>query len=463
MNLRLDEINNAVGGELRGSANTMATGYSIDSRTLQPGNLFFAIKGPRFDGHDFVPEVLAKGAAAVVVDRTYSQTLPGAMIKVDSTLSALQGLARAVRRRWGRPIIGVTGSAGKTTTKEMIAEVLSNQFSVLKSVGNLNNDYGLPLCLLRVEPTHTIGVLEMGMSAKGEIRNLASIGEPNEGVITNVNPVHLEFFDSVDAIAEAKFELLEGLVDPRTAYLNNDDPRVAAMARKFSGNVVTYGVRSDADFKAESARDLGLEGSGFTVRHARGAMEFVLPLLGRHNVTNALAAIAVAASHALPWQTIRDAVAGFKPEKMRGQVIRFAEGFVVIDDSYNSNPKALTEMIRFCGGLKGSARKIIVAGEMLELGPEGPGLHRECGKEAVEAGVALVVGVRGLAREILEGARQAGAADDQLRFAADAAEAGEILVRTVRKGDVVLIKGSRGVKLEQAVGALRAAFAAAEQ
>ena len=360
------------------------------------------------------------------------------------------------------PIIGVTGSAGKTTTKEMIAAVLGKKFTVLRSVGNLNNEFGLPLCLLRVERYQNMGVLEMGMSAKGEIRKLASIAEPNEGVVTNVNPVHLEFFKSVDEIAEAKAELVESLHDPKVAYLNNDDSRVRAMARKTDGKIVTYGVKSVASFKVQQVQDLGLDGTAFTVHHGRRDMNFVLPLLGQHNVANALAAVAVGATHEVPLDQIREALSEMKPEKMRGQVIKFREGFGLIDDTYNSNPKALSEMIRFVGRLQGWQRKIVVAGEMLELGPEGAELHRACGREAAKAGLEMLIGVQGQAKEILEGALAAGMDRSRLKFVADAVQAGEQLARTVRKGDIVLLKGSRGVKLEQAINTLRAQFGSME-
>jgi UDP-N-acetylmuramoyl-tripeptide--D-alanyl-D-alanine ligase len=463
MNLQLDEIAKAVGGTLEGPGNLKVRGYSIDTRTLNPGELFFAVKGPRFDGHAFIQQALEKKAAGVVVETgDVESSAAFGVVRVGSTVEALQNLARAVRRRWGQPIVGVTGSAGKTTTKELIAAVLGKKFTVLRSIGNLNNEFGLPLCLLRVERYQTMGVLEMGMSAKGEIRKLASIAEPNEGVITNVNPVHLEFFDSIEGIAEAKAELLEGLVEPSVAYLNNDDSRVRAMARKFSGKIVTYGIKSVAAFKVQQVQDLGLGGSAFTVHHGRRDVNFVLPLLGTHNVSNALAAVAVGASHDVPWEDIRTAIAEMKPEKMRGQVVKFREGFAVIDDSYNSNPKALTEMIRFVGRLQGYSRKIIVAGEMLELGPESAELHRACGKEAVKAGAALIVGVQGEARAMLEGAKEAGAEESQLQFVPDSVQAGELLARTIKSGDVVLIKGSRGVKLEQALNTLRAAFSSME-
>jgi len=471
MNLTLEEISAAVGGTLDGPGNVKVRGYSIDTRTLKPGELFFAIKGPRFDGHQFIQQALEKKAAAVVVEKSAVGALherpggprpPQQLIRVSSTVEALQNLARDVRRRWGMPIIGVTGSAGKTTTKEMVAAVLGKKFTVLRSVGNLNNEFGLPLCLLRVERYQNIGVLEMGMSAKGEIRKLASIAEPNEGVVTNVNPVHLEFFKSVDEIAEAKRELIQGLHDPKVAYLNNDDTRVRSMAHGFTGKTVTYGVKSAATFRIQQMRDLGLGGTSFTVRHGGKDTDFVLPLLGQHNVANALAAVAVGATHEVSWDDLREAIGEMKPEKMRGEVIKFREGFSVIDDSYNSNPRALSEMIRFVGRVQGFQRKILVAGEMLELGPEGAELHRECGREAARAGLALVVAVQGQAKEILEGARAAKMDLARLKFVRDAVQAGELLARTVKQGDVVLVKGSRGVRLEQAINTLRAAFSSME-
>ena len=466
MNLTLEEVTKAVAGKLEGAPSVKARGYSIDSRTINPGELFFAIKGPHFDGHSFVTQVLEKKAAGAVVEESWATPTPapGPLIRVRSTTEALQQLARDVRRRWGMPIIGVTGSAGKTTTKEMISAVLSKKYTVLRTVGNFNNEYGLPLCLLRVERYQTIGVLEMGMSAKGEIRKLASIAEPNQGVVTNVNPVHLEFFKSVDEIAQAKAELVEGLCapEPRIAYLNNDDQRVRAMGRAFTGTVVTYGVKSGAAFKVQQIQDLGLDGTAFTVHHGRRETNFVLPLLGQHNVVNALAAIAVGVTNEVTWDDAREAIAEMKPEKMRGVVVKFREGFAVIDDSYNSNPKALSEMLRFMARLQGFERKIIVVGEMLELGTEGAELHRACGREAAKTGAALIVGVQGLAKDFIDGARETGMDVTRLRFMRDALEVGAFLSRTVRKGDVVLLKGSRGVKLEQALNTLRAAFASLE-
>jgi UDP-N-acetylmuramoyl-tripeptide--D-alanyl-D-alanine ligase len=465
MNLPLDEITKAVDGTLQGQGSVVSRGYSIDTRTLNPGDLFFAIKGPNFDGHDFLQQAIEKKASGVVVDAAFDGSLESntaGVIKVCSPTAALQALGQYVRRRWARPIIGVTGSAGKTTTKAMIGTVLSRKFNVLRTIGSLNNDLGVPLTLLRLEPDHEIGVLEMGMSAKGEIRRLAEIAEPNEGLITNVNPVHLEFFKSVDEIAEAKAELIEGLSEPRTAFLNNDDSRVRAMARRLNGRIVTFGVETAADYKVQDIQDLGIDGSTFTVHHGRGDIRFALPMFGTHNISNALAAITVGASHEVPWNEIQAAIAELKPEKMRGQVTRFREGVSAIDDSYNSNPRALTEMIRFIGKLQGFSRKIIVAGEMLELGMESAELHQACGREAAVAGADIVIGVKGMASEILAGARAAGISEEKLKFIADASEAGEFLAQTARSGDVILIKGSRGVKLEKAMNALRARFTSLE-
>jgi UDP-N-acetylmuramoyl-tripeptide--D-alanyl-D-alanine ligase len=463
MNFRLEEIAEYVSGQLDRSGTTRVRGYSIDSRSIKQGELFLAVRGPNFDGHDFIAEASGRGASGAGVAREFSgegADLP--LIRVESTLDALQLLARAARRAWGGPIVAVTGSIGKTTTKEMVSAVLGERHTVLRSVGNMNNAYGLPLCLLRVEKYHDLAVLEMGMSAVGEIRNLASIAEPNEGVITNVNPVHLEFFKSISEIARAKAELLGGLTGERRAYLNNDDSRVRSMSRRFDGEIVTYGIRSVAAFRVTRIENLGLEGTGFTVRNGRRAVNFVLPMLGAHNVSNAVAAISVGVTRGIDWEDARLAVEKMAPEKMRCEVVRFREGFALIDDSYNSSPKALTEMTKLLGQFSGFRRKILVAGEMLELGETSRKLHAACGKEAVKAGIDLIVGVGGDARALLDGAVENGADPSRMRFVRDSVEAGDFLTETLRTGDLVLLKGSRGVHLEQALDTLRLSFSSLE-
>jgi len=460
MNLTLRRVAEYVGGRLDGAADdVLAVGYSIDSRTIEPGQLFFAIRGPRFDGHDFLGAAAAGGAAGAVVAADSGASEPGLpCIRVDSTTRALEALARAVRMKWGRGVIGVTGSVGKTTTKEMIAALLGLRYSVLRSRGNFNNELGLPLSLLGVGDRHDLAVLEMGMSAAGEIRKLAGIALPNEGVITNVNPVHLEFFSSIDGIAAAKAELLEGLAPDKRAYLNGDDPRVRAMADGFDGEVVTWGTRPDATFRLTRVEDRGLDGTAFTVRHQGRDMDFTSPLPGVHNVSNAAAAIGVAITHGVEWDLVCAGVGGFSAAGMRGVVRRYADGFVVVDDSYNSNPAALKEMMRFVGGLPGFRRRILVAGEMLELGAESPRLHAECGAAAHEAGFDLIFGIQGDARALIEGALRHGADPESLVFAGSAEEAGALLIGALQEGDVILIKGSRGVGLEKVADALNRSF-----
>lgn len=462
MNLTLEEIAAHTGGRFDGTGGGEVRGYSIDSRSIRPGEFFIAIKGPRFDGHRFLGEVARKGASGALVSEQVGGLNGFCTVRVGSTLEALHDLARSVRRKWAGPVIGVTGSVGKTTTREMVATVLGMRYSVLGSTGNLNNEYGLPLCLLRVEPHHDIAVMEMGMSAAGEIRKLAAIAEPNEGLITNVNPVHLEFFKSVDEIAAAKAELLDGLVGDSTAYLNNDDSRVRRMSRRFDGGIVTYGVRTAASFRATRIEALGVEGTAFTVHHGRRDVKFTMPLLGLHNVINAAAAISVGATHGVDWDQIVRAIEGMSPGGMRGAVVRFREGFSLIDDSYNSSPKALTAMIHLLASVPGFERRILVAGDMLELGPESAKLHAGCGRDAVKAGVDLIVGVGPHAEELIAGARDAGAAGSRLKQVCDAAEAGELLAGIARGGDLILIKGSRGMKLERAIDTLRLSFSSME-
>src|SRR5579872_4520989 len=271
-------------------------GYSIDSRTVAPGELFFAVKGERLDGHDYVNAALEKGAAAAVVQKAELHRYPDKtrLLAVDDTLVALQTLATAVRKLWGKALVGVTGSAGKTTTKESIAHVLGARFRVLKSEGNFNNHFGLPLMLLKLEPEHDVAVIEMGMSHAGEIRALAKIAQPEIGVVTNVAPVHLEFFDSLAGIARAKYELIESLPPTGTAVLNADDEYVSQFGRGFKGKVITYGTAATADVRAENVQSRGAEGSDFEVVTANGREHAHLPLVGEHNVLNALAAVSVA-------------------------------------------------------------------------------------------------------------------------------------------------------------------------
>ena len=304
--------------------------------------------------------------------------------------SALQDLARAVRRAWGRRIAAVTGSVGKTTTKEILAALLGAKFRVLKSEGNLNNEYGLPLALLRLEPEDEAAVVELGMSHRGELRRLAEIAEPEVGMVTRVAPVHLEFFASVDEIALAKRELIEGLAGPEpVAVLNADDPRVVRFRDVARGRVLTFGLGAEAQFRADEIEDRGAEGSTFDLESPVGSGRLALPLPGRHNVENALAALAAASVWGIGAAEAAEVFPRLAAGEMRGRLLRFAEGFAVINDSYNSNPVALRAMIELLARTPGYRRRILAAGEMLELGPESPRLHREAGRSGGDAGTRL--------------------------------------------------------------------------
>ena len=424
-----------------------ALGYSIDSRSIRPGELFFAVKGERLDGHDYVAAALERGAIAAVVARGHVSKFPDQrnLIVVDDTLEALQRLAAMVRCQWRHSVVGVTGSAGKTTTKECIAHVLAAKYRVLKSEGNLNNHFGMPLQLLKLEPEHEIAVIEMGMSHAGEIAALAKLAQPNTGVVTMVAPVHLEFFDSIAGIARAKYELIEALPRGGCAVLNADDEYVSQFGRDFHGAVLMFGVKHPSDFRAENVQMLGSGGSKFDLCFRKERIPAEMPLIGEHNVYNALAAVAVGMHHGVPLQTAVDALKTLQPADKRGQVVEIA-GATVVNDCYNSNPKALNAMVDALAKMP-AKRRIVVAGEMLELGPEGERLHRESGKHM--AGRAdVLVGVRGLAKAMVQGAAGAGV---EAEFLESAEEAGDWLAKNVQPGDVVLLKASRGVKLEKAL------------
>ena len=433
----------------------VAQAYSIDSRTIGPGQLFFAVKGDRLDGHDYVVAALEKGAVGAVVRRDQLDRYPDKvrLLAVDDTLVALQTLATAVRKLWGKPLVGVTGSAGKTTTKEAIAHVLASRFRVMKSEGNFNNHFGLPLMLLKLEPEHEVAVIEMGMSHAGEIRALGKIAQPEIGVVTNVAPVHLEFFDSIAGIARAKYELIESLPANGTAVLNADDEFVSQFGRGFKGKVITYGTAATADIRPENVVTRGAEGSEFDVVFGGTREHARLPLVGEHNILNALAAVAVGLARGLKASEAVAALVTLAPPDKRGQVVQVGN-ITVINDCYNSNPKALRAMVDALAAMK-AGRRIVVAGEMLELGPSGEEMHRAAGQHAAEKKIDVLIGVRGLAHGMVDAARLAGMTAE---FTATPEEAGEWLARETRDGDVVLLKASRGVKLEKALETWKASF-----
>lgn len=441
----------------------MVSGYSIDSRTVMEGELFFAVRGERLDGHDFLTPALNRGAVAAVVSRARVTTLPNAVLAApllvaDDPLTALQVLAAHMRRQWGRRVVAITGSAGKTTTKEAAAAALGAKFNVLKSRGNLNNGFGMPLQLLRLEPEHEFAVIELGMNHAGEIAALARIAAPDWGVVTNIGTAHMEnFADGQAGIARAKLELIAALPANGVAFLNCADPYLSQFGRDFPGRVVYFGDGPCADPQYfEATEDL----AGLHVKFRAGEREgmLTLRLLGAHNAANALAGLAIALEAGVE---LDDAVAAL--EKLtagdkRGQVIEIG-GATILNDSYNSNPEALRSMIRTLAS-RTASRRILIAGEMLELGEQGAALHADCGRAAAEAGLDLVVGVQGNAVHLAAAACMGGVGS---LFLSDAEAAGQWLKENLRPGDVVLIKGSRGVHLERAIEAIQDETGTAEE
>ena len=457
MKLTLGKIADWIHADGEFDTSAEAVGYGIDSRTIGAGELFFAVCGERLDGHDYVEAALANGAVAAVVSNRW--VVPAAvdekrLLQVaecdDCVLTALQQLAHAVRREWGGRVIGVTGSAGKTTTKEAVAQVLGAKFRVLKSAGNLNNAFGLPLQILKLEREHEVAVIEMGMNHAGEIAALARIAEPDWAVVSNVGPVHLEFFpDGLIGIARAKYELIEALPAEGIAILNFDDAYVAAFGRGLGGRAVFYGVGEGANVRAVNVAEVGVEGVVFTVEAKGQRASVQLKMLGRHNVPNALAAIAVGLQSGMELGECAAAVGELRAGDKRGEVLEW-RGATLINDCYNSNPTALNAMIDALMAIP-AERHIVVAGEMLELGSDSAALHAACGTRMKERGVDFVLGVRGAAEAAVEAARAAGA---EALFVTSPEEAGEWLLANVRASDVVLLKASRGVRLERALAVL---------
>ncbi len=457
-------------------------GFSIDSRSVAEGELFFALSpedyrkhgftGDSFtDAHRFIPQAFERGALAAVARRArveddaelerYSDRL----LLVEDAIEALQVLAHGVLKSWGQPVIGITGSAGKTTTKDLTAHVLgvAGGRRVLRSKKNYNNELGLPLSILQMETGEAkpedfdIAVLEMGMSTPKEIRRLCEIAPPDVGVELLVAPVHLEFFGTIEAIAQAKAQLVEGLKPGGIAVLNADDERVAAMReRHTTGRTITFGIEHAADVTATEIESDGLGRTRFRLHAPQGEAVAELPMPGRHNLMNALAAAAVATCFDIRPEEIAAAISTAAPSEMRGEVLRFRRGFTVVDDSYNSNPRSLLSMCEALAQMsENTKRRIIVAGEMLELGPDAAAMHVEAGREIGALAPDIFWGVRGHARGLIEGARAAGMSREATRFFESSEEAAAALSDFLDAGDLVLVKGSRGVQTDKVVKLLK--------
>ena len=455
--------------------------FSIDSRTAGEGELFFALSQPDYeragfngifaDAHDFISQALASGAIAAVARRERVagdeklQALGNRLLLVDDVIAALQTLARKVYEQWARPVVGITGSAGKTTTKELTAHVLAVTGSrILKSERNYNNGLGLPLSVLQMvsrghkPDDYDLAVLEMGMSSPThEIRRLVQITPPDIGVELLVAPVHLEHLGTIENVAAMKAELIEGLKPGGIAILNADDELVMEMKSKTDGPVLTFGIQNQADVAATDIDTARFGSIRFRLKTPLGEAAAELPMTGRHNLMNALAASAVATALKVKPELIANALRTAKPPRMRGEVLEFAAGFTVVDDSYNSNPRSLLGMVQTLAEASEKVqRRVVIAGEMMELGPDAPEMHRQAGREIAELGIDVLWGVRGLAAEIVSGAAEKGIAETAFFESSDDAAAAAIAA--AREGDLILVKGSRSVETDWVVQALKDRF-----
>ena len=455
----LSDIAEAVDGRLvADAAETRIDGFSIDTRSLTRGDLFIAIRGDRFDGHRFVADAVGRGACgAVVADAAALGSPPAPGVVVEDTVLALQALAQHIRRASKARVVAITGSVGKTTTKELTAALLETRYRVFRNHGNLNNHIGLPLSLLELRQRPEVAVVELGMNGPGEISRLVEIAEPELRVWTNVAEVHAEFFPSVAAIADAKAEILEGATSDTVVVANAEDDLVMTRVSGFVGRVATFGVGASAEVTATQVEDLGLDGTRARVRTPIGTTDVATPLLGRGNLANVLAAITVALQLQVPLAAISERVAAVAAPPHRGQIHRLARGVVVVDDSYNSNPLAVATALETLSRGRRVGRRVAVLGEMLELGTRADALHRATGRAAAAAGLGLLLTVGGDAAEALGvEAVEAGMPQDRVLHCEESEVAATQLTAMLQPHDVVLVKGSRGVRTDLVVARLQA-------
>jgi UDP-N-acetylmuramoyl-tripeptide--D-alanyl-D-alanine ligase len=454
MDSDLETLVNAVQGEcLMGESSKIFQGVSIDSRTLKPGELFFCIQGDRFDGHEFLNDAIEKKAAGVVVsdrtklDESLAQQADLFAVAVPDTIHALQELAGHHRDQFSVHVIGVTGTNGKSTTKEMIASVMKMRYSTLKTEGNLNNHIGLPLTLLELKPSHEAAVIEMGMSAAGEIARLAEIAKPRIGVITNISQAHMIQLKTLKDIQTAKGELFQFLSEDSTAIVNADDPLVYELAEQLRAGVITFGIDNEADVRATDIHPSESFGYDFTLNVLDKAIAVHLPFLGRFNIYNALAAAAV--GHALdisPTQ-IKTGLGVKHKLSQRGEVARYGD-IEVINDTYNANPQSMREAMQTLKEYTTDGRKFLVIGDMLELGDEEQSAHQQLGNEAAKHSFDFLVTVGELAGLAGNAAVESGMAKDQVHCFDHHRAAAEFLKTATQPGDCLLFKGSRGSHME---------------
>ena len=442
-----------------GDDDRYVTGFSIDSRTLASGDLFFAIVAKR-DGHDFAMAASKRRAAGIVVSRPVDLGADNEsfVIEVADTTQALQDLARFVRRESKAKVVAITGSAGKTTTKDTIAALIGSRYRVVKNAGNLNNHLGLPLSLLELRHGADVAVMELGMNHAGEIRTLVGVATPEVRVWTNVGEAHIGYFGSADAIADAKAEIMEGATADTLLIANADDPRVMARVPGFAGRTVTFGSAEDATVRIADIEDLGLDGTRAKLITAAGTRDLKVPLLGRGHLMNVACGAALALELGIELDEIVAKAAQLTPSSRRGAVLRLPKGVTVIDDSYNSSPSALQRSLEVIARSWG-ARRIAVLGEMLELGDLTDALHRECGRAAAGSRLAKLFTIGGdPARALGEAAIEAGMPRAAVTHFDNSTDAAPAIASQVTSGDVVLVKGSRGTRTDLVVERLTAVF-----
>ena len=463
--MTLGWVANAAGGRVLSGEESLPIGnVTTDTRALQRGDFFVALRGPRFDGNAFVGEAINRGAAGALVDPGFEERADvlarAAIVQVADTTKGLQELARAVRKASGTRVIAITGSAGKTTTKEVIAAMLALRYRIVKNRGNLNNHIGLPISLMQLRDRPDVAVMELGMNHAGEISTLVAIAEPDVRVWTNVGDAHLGFFASPDAIADAKAEILERSTSSTVLVCNADDPRITSRIGPFRGRVITFGTVTGATVRAADVEDRGVDGMRARVTTPAGEALVDTPLLGRGNLSNVLAAIAVAVDEGIALGAAVGAAAGLQPLDHRGAVHRLKGGVTLIDDSYNSSPTALRQALDVVARETRAARKVAVLGEMLELGDASARLHEECGRAAAQAGLRLLFVVGGQpARALAHAAVSAGmSASAVVHF--ERSDSAAVVVKTaLRAGDLVLVKGSRGIRTDTVAARIAAEFA----
>jgi UDP-N-acetylmuramoyl-tripeptide--D-alanyl-D-alanine ligase len=449
MLLTLGEIAGALNLPLRKNRNDAVGQVTTDSRTVQKDGLFVALKGERFDGHDYVAEAFQKGAAAAVVGKPVPAA-PGLLFSVPDTLRALQDLASYYREKFLFPVIAVTGTNGKTTTKEMTASVLSSHYHVMKTEGNFNNLIGLPLSLFRWTRSGELAVVEMGMNRFGEIRRLCEVARPTHGVVTNVGKGHLEFLGDETGVARAKAELLESLAERGLAFLNGDDPYLRPY-RHTAGKTITFGFDKDCDLVG---RDPGVDRFGFPKMSVEGQI-IRLSVPGRHNLSNALAAIAVGRTFGIPWPEIQEILWRFKGMDKRGESVRVS-GLVILNDTYNANPSSMEQAMLTLRDMGAIRRRVAVLGDMLELGSLGPQEHVRVGELAASLGFDMLYCTGKNMKQAVEAARRSGIRraewfDTKTRLV-------KALLPELGEGDGILVKGSRGMKMEDVVESITQHF-----